>query len=1402
MSTEQQPDEFKYWAFISYSHADNKWADWLHKGIETYSVPKHLVGKPSREGVVPKRPFPVFRDRDELPGSANLGDNLTKALKLSRYLVVVCSPNSAKSQWVDQEVRIFKSMGREDRVLCLIVDGEPNATAKPQLNMPECFPESVRFWVDSDRRITEIPTEPIAADARKGKDGRRNALLKVLSGILGVSFDDLKQRDAERENRKQRRIMAGMLALLVAFGFMGFRILEQKNEAVAARNEAERSAELAKEAERRARDAATLARQKEQEAVAAAEEERKAKEKQAELTKTEAEAKVAALRAQEEATKERDRATAAQKTALDEAAKARVAEAKAVEQQKLADAARADAEEKRKETAHALAGSDFSEATRLIEEGSDEKGLASLTRALRYDRENSAVITRVLAIMSQNNWSLPKFNPMQHKGPVLAAGFSPDGQRVFTLAGDTAQVWTLAGKPLGGPLKHGAAVTSAAFSPDGKWLATGSRDNKARIWEYETGNVVQEVKHTDFLRWVRFDPTRPRVVSAGQDKLARIWEAASGKVVTEITHAGVVEFAEFSADGKFLVTGTADTGQVWDSETGKAIGGPLKHDGGIASAAISPNGKWVVTGAGDKVAKVWEIATGKQIGDPLKHADWVNNVNFSGDSKYVITASSDKTARMWDAATGKQLGATFKHEGKVWWAGFSPNGKWAMTVSEDGSARIYDTATGVPAVAALKHAAGISAGAFSPDGKYVVTASADTTARVWEISVGRPFSIPLRHDGYVNAAAFSPDANWIATVTEDRSVKVWESGTGKQLFTETPFRHDGRVSSVSFSPDGKYLLTGSDDRTARVWDLTQGKPLLEAPLKCDGRVNSSVFSPDGSFVLTASETDNSARLWQMPSGKLWKQPMVHTRAVRLAAFSPDGKYVVTASLDKTARVWETETAKQVGASMTNAGEVYWASFGGPSTNLMVAAACEDKTARVWKAPSGTPVTPPLIHDAKVDIVQLSPNGRLLLTSAGSTLRIWDTTTGRLASEALKLDHSINAAVFSPDGLSVATASEKTAQLWETSTLKPITKPFRHDDTVRNVAFSRDGRFLATASADKSARVWLVSLPGVAPDWLLQLAESVGGFRLGNAGAAQLIGDPWAQYAASRKAMGDSAGGNDRFAEWGEWFTKERLQRTIAPFSTVPVTDYVKQRVEEGTLAALNEVLEFQPNHAMALAKLSRVVKDAEQVEFYSRLAANYEPNNPDVLWLRGQALQSQNKFPEAFVVMEKAAGLDPRVVTVFGPEGREFNIHNRENAVSKGWLPKGWDDLNLASTSSVTYEKLTDGPTSDATAIRITTTNTVRGQTILRGPRFLGKHNTKYVVEGLVRSAAKTDMTVTIRQTLDPFTGLQVQQQRSTPEWTRFTISYNPSLDVAAEVIFSQPTGTSIDIAGVVVRAQ
>jgi eukaryotic-like serine/threonine-protein kinase len=227
------PETFTYWAFISYSHRDRKWGDWLHRALETYRVPKRFVGKVTRDGVLPRRLFPIFRDREELRVSSDLGNEINQALIESRYLIIVCSPNSAKSVWVDEEIKFFKKLGREDRVLALIVAGEPNASdGKPGFTTEdECFPEALRYQVGSDGRVLSVRTEPVAGDVRQGKDGKTNAKLKLLAGLLDVNFDALRQREQERRRRSLLQVTGAALLISVAMSLVAVYAVLQAREA-------------------------------------------------------------------------------------------------------------------------------------------------------------------------------------------------------------------------------------------------------------------------------------------------------------------------------------------------------------------------------------------------------------------------------------------------------------------------------------------------------------------------------------------------------------------------------------------------------------------------------------------------------------------------------------------------------------------------------------------------------------------------------------------------------------------------------------------------------------------------------------------------------------------------------------------------------------------------------------------------------------------------------------------------------------------------------------------------------------------------------------------------------------------------------------------------------------------
>lgn len=219
----------KYKAFISYSHKNEKFATWLHKSLEKYKIPNTLQESYPN---LPNKLYPIFKDREELPSSSNLSQNIIEALKESDYLIVICSINSAKSQWVNKEIVDFKRIHGEDKILAIIIDGEPNAKDKKDFNDTlECFPEALKYRIDIKGNLTSERTEPIAADIRKGKDSYRFGKLKLIAGLLNIGFEELYQREEKRQ-KKNRWIWTFLsIFILTIVSFLALYAFWQKEVA-------------------------------------------------------------------------------------------------------------------------------------------------------------------------------------------------------------------------------------------------------------------------------------------------------------------------------------------------------------------------------------------------------------------------------------------------------------------------------------------------------------------------------------------------------------------------------------------------------------------------------------------------------------------------------------------------------------------------------------------------------------------------------------------------------------------------------------------------------------------------------------------------------------------------------------------------------------------------------------------------------------------------------------------------------------------------------------------------------------------------------------------------------------------------------------------------------------------
>src|SRR5262245_17304907 len=168
--------EFKYRAFLSYRTAGGRQAEWLHRKLEAYVVPRALAGMRGARGIVPRRLGRIFRDRDEARSTELIETTIAEELSQSQQLIVLCTPNAvAPGSWVPREIALFRERRPGAPIHAVIGAGTP----------PEVFPPEL-LTTTADGRVEA----PLAADLRPlkdgGADGEQRALIRLIAGVLGV----------------------------------------------------------------------------------------------------------------------------------------------------------------------------------------------------------------------------------------------------------------------------------------------------------------------------------------------------------------------------------------------------------------------------------------------------------------------------------------------------------------------------------------------------------------------------------------------------------------------------------------------------------------------------------------------------------------------------------------------------------------------------------------------------------------------------------------------------------------------------------------------------------------------------------------------------------------------------------------------------------------------------------------------------------------------------------------------------------------------------------------------------------------------------------------------------------------------------------------------------------------
>jgi len=353
--------------------------------------------------------------------------------------------------------------------------------------------------------------------------------------------------------------------------------------------------------------------------------------------------------------------------------------------------------------------------------------------------------------------------------------FSPDSKKLATASKQyIAKIWDVnSGKELHNLdaevdwqrfesrlFNYASRLVSADFSPDGKRFATVSYDNIVRIWEVDTGKVLQTLEGHIKLEEqpkgvvsVAFSPDGKKIATAAWDGTARIWDAESGEELQRLVHKDAehgfnwVSSATFSPDGKKIVThlhGNDHIVRVWDTNTGEKLQELKGHTNSPTSAIFLPDGKKIVTVSYDSTVRIWDTDSGKELHKLGRHtASFGKHVSTSQDGKRIATVAGDTNTavRIWDVDSGKVLQTLKEHEGSGYAmlsAVLFPDGKKIITTSNTGPGiiRIWDVESGNK-LQMLERQYGLSPATFSPDGKKIVVSSGDRhhghiiCSRVW-----------------------------------------------------------------------------------------------------------------------------------------------------------------------------------------------------------------------------------------------------------------------------------------------------------------------------------------------------------------------------------------------------------------------------------------------------------------------------------------------------------------------------------------------------------------------------------------------------------------------------------------------------------------------------------------------
>jgi WD40 repeat protein len=653
-----------------------------------------------------------------------------------------------------------------------------------------------------------------------------------------------------------------------------------------------------------------------------------------------------------------------------------------------------------------------------------------------------------------------------------------------------------------------------------------------RLHHTELVNVPGNGQFTSSLKFSA-DGKRMAAFAQSGDAGVRVWDMTTNKPLSEMTltrSQRPFTCGDLSADGKTVVLGDRSGAiSFWDADSGQLQREFTKLPRSVGSLSLSPDGKWLAAARADgrngerllpltepprnEDLVVWDVASGEEVFHPQGHGfvalfspDGSRLLSFKMNTSLRLhPAAPENFLALFDTANWKEIPT--KEPGTIRSFTFSNDGKRLAIGGVDRPRdaqfiRVLESATGSE-VSALTPSRAVGDIALNPDGTILAACGpfGTTTIETWTLKQPRPLGMLRGHLQPLNAVIFSPDGR-LASCSWDNTIKLWNATAGQQVSrqagpvvladpvalstdgellaygqrntvniltgpvkTVTLFDaktgsvrrtlpgHDRGTNCLAFSGDGARLVSGGRKGDIKVWDINMGKP-LSTIRAADGEIVALALSPEGRLAASAHE------------------PPDFTRARHTGQFQnlPRAQVAI--------KVWDANTGKERASLRGHPGGVFRLAFSRDGKRL---ASVGGGGVKIWDVAAGTEISgnhPGVLQSATSSLLQFSPAGNLLVTSAFKSVTLSDVATGQLVAtiQGHRSDQ-IDAAAISPDQLRIATAALDEVKLWELTTgheilALPLTNAASDvKPRVGALAWTTDGQQLRAALSDGAILTW-------------------------------------------------------------------------------------------------------------------------------------------------------------------------------------------------------------------------------------------------------------------------------------------------------------------------------------------